>query len=240
MYRPGTQRNPAVLLARPEGAPSSAPVPGQHPLRLESLEDVLLHVPPGLEAAVPAPLILLLHGAGGNAAGGLALLSAFAGTHRLIMVAPSSQGSTWDGIRGDFGPDVHLINQALERTFHMVFVDPNRIAVGGFSDGASYALGLGLANGNLFSDIIAFSPGFIPPAPRVGRPRVFISHGETDSVLPIGRTSRRVVSLLEREGYDVTYREFPGPHTVPAPIAEEAITWLGWQSGTRSASGGVA
>jgi predicted esterase len=122
-----------------------------------------------------------------------------------------------------------MINRALERIFNLVFVDPGRIAVGGFSDGASYALALGLANGDLFSRVLAFSPGFVPPVPRSGKPRVFVSHGDNDAVLPIDRTSRRLVPALQADGYDVTYREFQGPHTVPAGIAEEAIGWLGWQ-----------
>ncbi|WP_205754636.1 alpha/beta hydrolase [Pseudarthrobacter sp. NamB4] len=145
------------------------------------------------------------------------------------MAAPSSRGSTWDGIRGAFGPDVDVINRALERIFQLVSVDLNRVAIGGFSDGASYALGLGLANGNLFSDVVAFSPGFIPLAPKAGKPRVFVSHGDGDSVLPIDRTSRRLVPSLVRDGYEVTYREFAGPHTVPGPVVQEAVAWLGWQ-----------
>ncbi len=84
----------------------------------------------------------------------------------------------------------------MERIFQQVFVDPNRISVGGFSDGASYALALGLANGDLFSRVIAFSPGFVPPVPRSGKPRVFVSHGDADAVLPIDRTSRRLVPAL--------------------------------------------
>jgi phospholipase/carboxylesterase len=38
-----------------------------------------------------------------------------------------------------------------------------------------------------------------------------------------------LVPTLQADGYDVTYREFRGPHTVPAAIAQEAIDWLGWQ-----------
>ena len=228
MYRADTP-NRASLTARPGAPPASLPAPGQHLLGLKSTRDTLFYVPRGLKPRVPAPLILLLHGAGGNAAGGLALLSAYADEYRIMMPAPSSDTPvTWDAIRGDFGPDVQLINQVLERIFQLAPVDPNRIAIGGFSDGASYALGLGLANGDLFSGIIAFSPGFIPQAPRVGGPRIFVSHGESDSVLPIERTSRRLVPPLKRDGYDVTYREFPGPHTVPASVAREALTWLGW------------
>jgi predicted esterase len=224
-----TSLNFAALIARPRKEPASMPVPGQHALGLESAPNTLLYVPAGIGAVQPAPLILLLHGAGGEAAGGLGLLSAFAESHKIVLAAPSSRTSTWDGVRGTFGPDVEMINQALERIFQLVFVDPNRIAVGGFSDGASYALGLGLANGGLFSRVIAFSPGFVPPVPRTGKPCLFVSHGEGDTVLPIDRTSRRLVPLLKTDDYDVTYREFPGGHSVPTAISREAINWLGWQ-----------
>jgi phospholipase/carboxylesterase len=224
-----TTGNSAALNARPGNEPGNAPVPGQQNLGVEPVRDTLLYVPSGLQPGQPAPLILLLHGAGGEAAGGLSLLSGFAETHQIVLAAASSRGSTWDGVRGAFGPDVQIINHTLERIFTLVSIDPGRIAVGGFSDGASYALGLGLANGDLFSNVIAFSPGFVPPVPRTGKPKVFVSHGDADSVLPIERTSRRLVPSLLADGYDVTYREFPGPHTVPAAIAREAIDWLGWQ-----------
>ena len=105
-------------------------------------------------------------------------------------------------------------------------VDPARIGIGGFSDGASYALSLGVANGDLFTHVLAFSPGFIARAGQRGKPRVFISHGTKDEVLPIDRTSRSIVPDLERRGYDVTYREFNGPHTVPADLAREAFGWF--------------
>ena len=101
-----------------------------------------------------------------------------------------------------------------------------RRAVVGFSDGASYALSLGPTNGDLFTRVIAFSPGFASPGARRGMPPVFVSHGTRDGVLPIERCSRRIVPRLEREGYEVCYREFDGPHTVPRSIAHEALGWF--------------
>ncbi|CAA9490767.1 MAG: Phospholipase/carboxylesterase [uncultured Rubrobacteraceae bacterium] len=121
---------------------------------------------------------------------------------------------------------MEFVNRALEQTFGRLAVDPERLAVGGFSDGASYALSLGIDNGDLFSHVLAFSPGFMAPAERRGRPPVFVSHGTADQVLPIDRTSRRIVPQLERQGYQVTYREFDGPHTVPKPVAREALEWF--------------
>jgi phospholipase/carboxylesterase len=101
------------------------------------------------------------------------------------------------------------------------------VAIGGFSDGATYGLSVGLINGALFTHIVACSPGFIIPGPfGGGRPKLFISHGTADEILPIDVTSRRLVPMLEREQYSVTYREFDGPHRVPPEIAREALEWF--------------
>ena len=221
----------AVLTARP-GVPTDAPggpltVPGTHPLGLEAERDPLVHVPPTGTPDAAVPLVVALHGAGGDAEAGLALLRPLADERGLLLLAPASRGPTWDAVRGRYGPDAALVDRALTRVFAARTVDAGRVAVAGFSDGASYALGLGLANGGLFRRVVAFSPGFVPPGtPREGTPRVFVSHGDADDVLPIDRTSRRIVPDLRDDGYDVTYREFTGPHTVPVEIAREAVDWL--------------
>jgi predicted esterase len=172
--------------------------------------------------------VILLHGAGEDARDGLALLRGQADGAGLILLAPASREPTWDVIvrGGHYGPDVAAIDQALEQTFSHYTVDPARVAVGGYSDGASYALSLGIPNGDLFTHILAFSPGFMAPAGQRGSPRIFVSHGTHDEWLPIDRCSRRIVPQLERAGYEVHYREFEGDHVVPTEIGREAVDWF--------------
>ena len=215
------------LLARPVGGVSSAAPTGLQDLDAGSGRGALLYVPAGYDAAArPAPLAVLLHGAGGAASGGLDLLRRRADATGLILLAPASQGRTWDVILGAYGPDADAIDRALAYVFTRYAVDPARVAVGGFSDGASYALSLGVSNGGLFTHVIAFSPGFMAPTRQEASPRVFVSHGTKDRVLSIDRCSRRLVPQLKRAGYDVRYREFDGPHTVPESIAQEALDWF--------------
>lgn len=222
-------KDPAVLTARPRAAdPGPANRTGVHALGAAGTRDPIVYVPESLAADGPAPLLVALHGAGGDAQGGLSVLRAAAEQLGIVILAPASRAGTWDAIRGGFGPDTEVIDRALEEVFSFVPVDPERIGVAGFSDGASYALGLGLANGDLFRKVVAFSPGFVPPGPQNGQPAIFISHGMADTVLPIDATSRRVVPALKRRGYEVVYREFEGPHTVPPAIAVEAGLWLDW------------
>jgi phospholipase/carboxylesterase len=187
-----------------------------------------LYVPAGYQMETPAPLILLLHGAGEDGRDGLAQLRGQADEAGIILLACSSHGPTWDSIvsRGRYDSDIAAIDRALEHTFARCAVAPERVAVGGYSDGASYALSLGLANGNLFSHVLAFSPGFLVPTGQRGSPRIFVSHGTQDRWLPIDSCSRRIVPRLERAGYEVCYREFEGGHVVPPGIAREAAVWF--------------
>jgi len=158
----------------------------------------------------------------------LAQLRGHADEAGLVLLAPGSHGSTWDSIlsSGRYGPDIATIDRALDHAFSRCAVDPERVGVGGYSDGASYALSLGLANGDLFSHVLAFSPGFLAPTGRRGSPRIFVSHGTQDRWLPIDSCSRRIVPQLERAGYEVRYHEFEGGHVVPPGIAREAAIWF--------------
>jgi predicted esterase len=221
------ETNPSAgrLSARPTPPTESGP-PGLQPLGLEAPRDGLVYVPAGYRPDQPAPLVLMLHGAGGSAERGLAPLRDLADEAGLILLAVDSRLKSWDLVIGRFGPDVAFIDRALAWTFARYAVDPGRMVVEGFSDGASYALSLGIANGDLFTHVLAFSPGFVAAESAGGSPRFFLSHGVSDPVLAIDRCSRRIVPLLRQGGYDIRYREFEGGHTVPPDIVREALGWL--------------
>lgn len=213
------------LLSRPKSTTANAET-GLHPLGLNGQRDGLVYVPKTYRPDRPIPLVLMLHGAGGDANGAMKILRHLADPFEMILLAVDSRQKTWDIIRGGYGVDITFIDSALAQTFSRYAIDPNRVAIAGFSDGASYALGVGITNGDLFSHVIAFSPGFMATAGQSGKPHLFISHGKWDTVLPIERCSRRIVPQLQRAGYDVLYREFNGIHTVPPRIAHEAIKWF--------------
>ena len=165
----------------PTGTTSLAPT-GIRPLGNSAARGDYLYIPATYRAEHPAPLALLLHGAGEDARDGLALLRQQADTAGLILLALTSRGPTWDAVegRGRYGSDAAAIDRSLEGVFSYYAVDPTRIAVGGYSDGASYALSLGITNGDLFTHVLAFSPGFMVPAGQRGSPRIFVSHGTRD------------------------------------------------------------
>ena len=178
---------------------------------------------PGTDADA-LTLVLCLHGAGSPAGRALDRLLPWADQRRLLLLAPKSVDTSWDVTRGGFGPDLANVDRLLEEVSARYPVE--RYVVSGFSDGASYALSLGVANGALFDSVVAWSPGFLVAGESAGRPRFFVSHGTGDDVLPVERTSRRLVHELREAGYEVTYVEFDGGHAAPAAVRARSIGWL--------------
>jgi phospholipase/carboxylesterase len=193
----GTARR-GFLTARPgPRTGAAAGEPGLRPLGLGGQRDGLVCVPRSYDPAEPAPLLVTLHGAGGQASQMIDdVLLDTAEAHGSIILSPESRGRTWDVILGAYGPDVAFIDEALGTLLSAHAIDGERIAISGFSDGASYALSIGLINGALFSDVLAFSPGFAAPTEAHDMPRIFISHGVHDQVLPIDPCSRKLVPRL--------------------------------------------
>ena len=243
------------LTARPPAEADYSPQPaGEFPLGLGDRRDGVIIVPASYRPNVPAPLLIALHGASG---GHQRILHRLGDTVRgcgAIILAPDSRWVTWDVLQGGYGPDPRLIgpdvaflDRALEYVFGRYRIDPTHIALQGFSDGASYSLSIGLANGDLMTHIIANSPGFIAPPidqegriQQVGAPKIYISHGTADEVLPIALCGRPYAYALSQIGYDVTYREFQGPHTIPPEVLVEMLAWwLGDYSPPAGSSAGA-
>ena len=174
----------------------------------------------------PLPLLVMLHGAGQEPEDMFWYLGSTPDETEVAVLAPKSRDHTWDGISDEFGPDVTGLNRLLAQVFEQVDVDSQRLTIGGFSDGATYALSLGLINGDLFSRVVAFSPGFIVDGVAHGRPGFFVSHGTKDRILPIDSCSRRITATLKTRGYEVLFREFDGGHEIPANVAREGLSWI--------------
>lgn len=172
--------NPSIIRAPATVAPEALR-PGLHKLDIvRNGRDGLVYVPPNADThGAAAPVVLFLHGAGDNANRFLRTLQPQADHMGVIFLIPESRYSTWDFIaRGGFGPDLAFIDSALEWLFARCTVNTDKLAIGGFSDGASYALSVGLMNGNLFSHVLAFSPGFMQLVEVTDeKPVIFMSHG---------------------------------------------------------------
>ncbi|CAL5227021.1 g9914 [Coccomyxa viridis] len=191
--------------------------------------DGYIYVPSQYDPTKANAMILAIHAAGRGGLDALQLLIASANSSGIILLAPDSRAATWDDLpagQNSFGPDVAFISAALAQTFALYNVDPTKLGIQGFSDGATYALGLGMINGKLFKKVIANSPGGILADSTQGQPPVFISAGLQDNIFPIQQAGNADACYLKQQGYAVTYVQFNGGHEVPATIASDAIQWF--------------
>lgn len=224
-----------ALSARPPSAAIAKPETRSGVLQLAG--GAYAYLPKGRTAA-PAPVLVALHGAGGEAAQVLESFRGAAEADGIILVIPQSAKGTWDmiedlksrlglelNVQPRYGKDLKAIDAALADLFTRVAVDPDRIGIMGFSDGATYALSVGTANPELFRRVIAFSPGPAFLGKSAPGQSVFISHGENDKVLPFS-VARGHVSKLKVRKVPVAFERFNGGHEVPKAIKDKAFAFF--------------
>lgn len=207
--------------------PTNDPLPpGRHALGLFAERDAVLVVPEGLDPRRPCPLVVLFHGGGGSAERILPMLEAHARAERFLLLVPQSLFPTWDIVIAGHGPDRERVAAALNAVADRFLLDPGRLCFAGHSDGGSYTLSLGLANGDVASHLIVSSAGFLSVHVQVGAPRIFLSHGTQDAQIPIARSARVHVPKLREAGYDVTYVEYDGPHAHQPLVVTQAVAFF--------------
>jgi len=190
-------------------------------------------------AGEPAGLLLLFHGRGADDRDLLPVAGLLDPGRRLLVVSPRSPlalppgGAHWYIVRqigypdpATFLPTFAAASAWLDAVVRETGLGWDRVALGGFSQGAvmTYALGLGAGRPRPAA-LIALS-GFMPTVPGFELdltpplPRVAIGHGTLDPVIGVewGRLAR---AQLEEAGADVLYRESPMPHTIDPEFLDE-------------------
>jgi predicted esterase len=119
------------------------------------------------------------------------------------------------------------VEPSLSVALRAADADRRSVMLVGFSDGASYALSLGLANPAIFRGIIAFAPGFhLEPSAINPRQRLFVAHSPTDQILAFERTRDETVAALKNAGFDISFRPFDGGHRVDQSILAEGVDFV--------------
>ena len=231
---PASAAGPELATPPPAAAPAS---PEKRSGVLTLAGGAFAYLPKGLTGA-PAPLLIAFYGAGGQASDVLTSFRADADRDGFVLLIPTSKAGTWDMIEDlksrlgiemkvtpRYGKDLKALDVALADLFAKVAIDPKRIGMMGFSDGATYALSVGTANPQLFSTVIAFSPGPVFLGKSGPAQRIFISHGEQDEVLPYSYT-RGIVARIRVRKIPLVFESFKGGHTVPKDIHAKAIAYF--------------
>ncbi len=111
-------------------------------------------------------------------------------------------------------------------------IDPERQALLGYSDGASYALALGLSNPKLFSAVMAWAAGFLAIdtnnlEAEDRKPRLFVEYGDQDPLFPYEAVALPMRDALVKIGYPLVFRtDEGGGHWPSGRFQPEALDWF--------------
>ena len=178
------------------------------------------------------PLVVVLHGAGRQDEQIVRGLQGEPDRRQTIFVVPRSHQMTWDLIAGGDGEDLAFLDGVLQSLYRRFRIDPARQAIVGFSDGASYGLGVGLSNPRIFSAVMAWAAGFLaidaqnlhPDDPK---PRVLLEYGTRDQLFPFDRVAVPMRDLLTELGYTLEFRvDEGGIHWPRAAFMTDALDWF--------------
>lgn len=219
-------------------------MPTQAPFSLAHLS-----LPPRQMGEGKPPALLLLHGFGSNEQDLMGLAPYLDPRfHLLAARAPIPLGLMmygWYQIEplpdGNFHYEPEEALQSLERLVRFLDeivseynLDPARLFLGGFSQGAILSCGALLVAPEKIAGVVAMSGRWPEPvaAERVAASRarltdkpVLVVHGTSDPVIPLayGRDLRAKLQALPMA---LTYREYPMGHTISEESIELVRTWL--------------
>jgi phospholipase/carboxylesterase len=195
-------------------------------------------------AGEPEGLLVLFHGRGADEHDLVPLLDLLDPERRLLGVTPRGPlslppgGAHWYAVQqigypdpGTFLPTYEAAAGWLDGLAAEHGIGPERIVLGGFSQGAVMTYALGLGQGRPRPAVLVCLSGFMPTVPgfeldlEPPLPPIAIGHGTLDQVISV-EWSRQARQALEAAGADVLYREYQLPHAVDPRFLAELAPWI--------------
>jgi phospholipase/carboxylesterase len=192
----------------------------------------------------PAGALVLFHGRGADEYDLVPLFDTFDPERRLLGVTPRGPlrlppgGAHWYVVHqvgypdpATFLPTLEQAGQWLDRLLEDTGIPPDRLVLGGFSQGAVMSYALGLGQGRPRPAAVVALSGFIPTVEGFELdlerplPPIAIGHGTYDPVIDVN-FGRKARETLESAGANVTYRESPLPHAIDPRFAAELAPWI--------------
>ncbi|OYD13956.1 hypothetical protein CH330_09750 [candidate division WOR-3 bacterium JGI_Cruoil_03_51_56] len=204
-----------------------------------------VHLPEDYDSTKAFPLVIGLHGLGSSADRFITLWKRF-GQSEFIYAAPQAPypfsvgkeiGYSWyTRIPGDSAKTA--LSKMMSENYIIDIVremsrryKTNGVYLLGFSQGCGFTYTTGIKHHELFKGLICFggwldtdwlSEEAIEAAKGL---RIFIAHGKQDNVVEYDNGAK-ARNLLKKHGYDVTFRDFKGGHTVNEEVLKQAVKWM--------------
>ncbi|MBZ0272552.1 alpha/beta fold hydrolase [bacterium] len=175
------------------------------------------------------PLVVVLHGYGGDARSMGMLWSLQPGLAGATVVAPQAPEkkrggravSTWDRV------DENYVLAVIDEVVSRHAIDASRIAVVGYSAGASMAIRLGLAHGDRFAAVVSIGGGLSMAAQGAGQgTRFLFVTGQRDERFSQDKF-KHLFARLEKSGVKIERQVVPGAdHAALYNRIDDAGAWL--------------
>lgn len=187
------------------------------------------------------PALFVMHGIGSNEQNMLSLVNGVEDHFYIFSIRghlPQPPGFAYFTIQGYGKPHREVFDEGVNKLTSFIDfaceqypLEPSRLYLLGFSQGAILAMTLGLTLGNKIKGIVALS-GYIPAFVKeeyaiksVDELSLFISHGEMDQVLPFewGVANNEYFRQL---GANVTFNTYKEGHSVSLQNLQDFTSWL--------------
>ncbi len=193
----------------------------------------------------PFPTLIALHGHGAHALDLIGLSQTLPGG--LLWLCPQAQFTIEQGFHGftwfhfdrsdprreeELARVVDELREFIELAIERYPVDPQRLALLGFSQGGMLGYRIALSEPGRFAGFAALSTTLsaetataVTGGPALSRLPVLLQHGEHDPMITVAR-ARESRQLLEELGVDLEYHEYPMGHQVGVESARHLGAWL--------------
>jgi phospholipase/carboxylesterase len=215
------------------------------------LLELLVKLPEKFDPSREYPLLIGLHGNGGNPEQILAAMHNALKKEAVILAAPQGAYPNFLQLQGQhFSWETQTRNQALWKIGDPLIIENldevvqvlrkkypvAEVYIMGFSQGAAYALLSGFKHPEMVTGIISIGGLF----PETGTEfsllqedeiangkkfRVFIAQGSNDSLLPVG-LGAKTAEKLKKYGYEVEYLEYEGGHEISPELLKKIYSWM--------------
>jgi phospholipase/carboxylesterase len=224
---------------------------------LQTLGSLKAHVVDAVPNTPVERVVVLLHGFGAPGDDLLSLATALPKTKGTRYVFPEAPIDMGDGrawwiidwhersryeARGDIEGYVALVPKGLAEASQKLSamlehieqswgVPPERLVLGGFSQGAMLTLDVAAQRTKkpaallLLSGSLTGTTRWLPKAGSLKGVPIFVSHGKSDPVLPYA-VAERLRDELKHAGAKVEWAPFSGGHAIPEPTIAALITFL--------------
>ena len=187
------------------------------------------------------PALFVMHGIGSNEHNMLALVNGLEDSFYIFSVRghlTQGSGYAYFTIQGYGKPHREVFDEGINKLANFIDyasanypIDPEKLYLLGFSQGAIVSMTLAVTLGNKIKGIVALS-GYIPQFVKeeyminVGNHlSVFISHGEFDQVLPY-EWGKENVDYFTKLGVPTTFKTYREGHTVSEKNLQDSKLWI--------------